>query len=147
MSNYSRLLSCAALAAAATSSWAAAAVAPVPPPAPPAPVVLITAKALDGSGGMLDGARIGVSGGKIASLHAPAAGNEVDLRGYTVMPGWIDTHVHLELHFDKTGRIATEKDPPDEAALTMAAEAWATLQAGFTTIQERRRGQQRAAAR
>jgi imidazolonepropionase-like amidohydrolase len=135
MPKYSWLLSCAALAVTATQSRAAA-VGPVPPPAPPAPLVLITAKALDGSGGVLDGVRIGVAGGKIASLHAPAGGNEVDLRGYTVMPGWIDTHVHLELHFDKTGRIATEKDPPDEAALTMAAEAWETLQAGFTTIQD-----------
>jgi imidazolonepropionase-like amidohydrolase len=59
----------------------------------------------------------------------------IDLRGYTVMPGWIDTHVHLELHFDRTGRIATEQEPPAEAALAQADAAWQTLLAGFTTIQ------------
>jgi imidazolonepropionase-like amidohydrolase len=59
----------------------------------------------------------------------------IDLRGYTVLPGWIDTHVHLDSHFDRTGRIATRSEPAPEAALGMANNAWATLMAGFTTVQ------------
>ena len=74
---------------------------PVPPPVPPAPLVLITGKALDGSGGELHDARIGIARGKISSLRAAGDANEIDLRGYTVLPGWIDTHVHLELYFDR----------------------------------------------
>ena len=84
---------------------------------------------------MLTGARIGVTDGRIVSLAASPGGAEIDLRGYTVLPGWIDTHVHLDSHFDRTGRIATEAEPAAEAALGIAANAWATLMGGFTTVQ------------
>ena len=114
----------------------AADVEPVPAPLPPSgPVVILTAHALDGHGGTLEDARIGVADGKITSLAAPPEGTVIDLRGYTVMPGWIDTHVHLSSHFDRTGRIATESEPPIEAAIGIAAAAWDTLMGGFTTVQ------------
>src|SRR6185436_2736665 len=56
-------------------------------------------------------------------------------RGYTVLPGWIDTHVHLDSHWDRNGRIATDSEPPTEAAMGIAGAAWETLMAGFTTVQ------------
>jgi imidazolonepropionase-like amidohydrolase len=128
-----------ALAYLLTALLAAAAVAevaPIPPPPPPAgPMVLLTERALDGHGGTLSGARIGVAGGRITSLAAPAGGAVIDLRGYTVLPGWIDTHVHLASHFGTDGRIATETEPPVEAAMEIAEAAWATLMGGFTTVQ------------
>jgi len=115
---------------------ATADVAPVPPPPPPVgPTLLLTDRALDGRGGSLRGARIGVANGRITSLAATRAATVIDLRGYTVMPGWIDTHVHLASHFDRRGRIATEDEPPAEAATEIAAAAWDTLMAGFTTVQ------------
>lgn len=111
-------------------------VAPVPAPSPPpGPVVLLTGRALDGRGGVLEGARIGVANGRITSLAAEAGGTTIDLRGYTVLPGWIDTHVHLDSHWDRTGRIATETEPPMEAAMGIAGAAWETLMGGFTTVQ------------
>jgi imidazolonepropionase-like amidohydrolase len=113
-------------------------VAPVPAPPPPAgTVILLTDRALDGRGGVLRNARIGIAQGKITSLDAPASSNSttIDLRGYTVLPGWIDTHVHLDSHFDRTGHIATRSEPAAEATLAMANNAWFTLQAGFTTVQ------------
>jgi imidazolonepropionase-like amidohydrolase len=113
-------------------------VAPVPAPAPPAgPVVILTDRALDGRGGVLRNVRIGVAQGKITSLDAPSSKDAatIDLRGYTVLPGWIDTHVHLDSHFDRTGRIATRSEPAAEAALGLANNAWVTLMAGFTTVQ------------
>lgn len=114
----------------------AAQVAPVAAPASAAaPVVLLTSRALDGRGGVLRDARIGVADGRITSLAAPDSGATIDLRGYTVLPGWIDTHVHLDSHWGRSGRIATETEPPMEAALGMAMAAWETLQGGFTTVQ------------
>jgi imidazolonepropionase-like amidohydrolase len=113
-------------------------VAPVPAPPPPAgPVVILTDRALDGRGGILQAARIGVAQGKITSLAAPSSSGAVtiDLRGYTVLPGWIDTHVHLDSHFDRTGRIANRTEPAADAALGIANNAWLTLMAGFTTVQ------------
>jgi imidazolonepropionase-like amidohydrolase len=116
----------------------AADVAPVPPPAPPPPVTLLTDHAIDGMGGELRGARIRIAGGRIESLsapmHAPGA-RTIDLRGYTVLPGWIDTHVHLAYHFDRSGRIATDSEAPLDAATGIAAAAWDTLMGGFTTVQ------------
>jgi imidazolonepropionase-like amidohydrolase len=114
----------------------AAAIEPIPAPPPPAgPVVLLTSYALDGHGGTVEGASIEIVGGRIASMDAPARGLVIDLRGYTVLPGWIDTHVHLDSHFDAGGRIATEEEPRLEAAMGIAAAAWDTLMAGFTTVQ------------
>jgi imidazolonepropionase-like amidohydrolase len=109
---------------------------PIPPPAPPAgPTVILTSRALDGEGGTLRNARIGIANGRITSLAAPSVGQMIDLRGYTVLPGWIDVHVHLASHFDRSGRIATEQEPPLDAATGIAQAAWDTLMGGFTTVQ------------
>lgn len=102
---------------------------------PQGPTVLLTDRALDGVGGKLHNARIHIDGGKIVSLAGAARGNVIDLRGYTVLPGWIDAHVHIASHFDRTGHLATDKESPDQGALEMAEAAWKTLLAGFTTIQ------------
>jgi imidazolonepropionase-like amidohydrolase len=124
------------VAAPLLGTLAAAEVAPIASPFPPAgPLLLLTDHALDGQGGTLSGARIGVAGGRITSLAAPDGGTVIDLRGYTVLPGWIDTHVHLASHFDRSGRIATEAEPPAEAAMEIAEAAWASLMGGFTTVQ------------
>jgi imidazolonepropionase-like amidohydrolase len=111
-------------------------VSPEPPPTPPkGPVVILTDRALDGRGGVLGSTRIVVENGKIARLDPRAVGPTYDLRGYTVLPGWIDTHVHIGSHFARDGRIATDQEPRDEATLGAALNAWKTLMAGFTTVQ------------
>jgi imidazolonepropionase-like amidohydrolase len=133
MSRLNRVALIAALLA--LTAPALAQVAPVPRPAAPAgPVLIMTDRALDGRGGVLQNARIGVAAGRITSLKA-TDGRVIDLRGYTVLPGWIDVHVHLDSHFDRNGRIATETEPPLEAAMGIAAAAWDSLMGGFTTVQ------------
>ena len=109
-----------------------------PAPAHPAgPVIILADHVLDGRGGVLNNARIAVAQGKITSLTAPQSSTTttIDLRGYTVLPGWIDTHVHLDSHFDRTGHNATRTEPAAEATLGVANNAWLTLMAGFTTVQ------------
>src|SRR5258707_1270229 len=102
-----------------------------------APVVLIGDYGLDGRGGVMGNAHITVEHGKITSLSVPAKlpanATTIDLRGYTVLPGWIDTHVHLDSHFDRPGRVAGRNEPPAEAALAIQNNAWLSLMAGFTT--------------
>jgi imidazolonepropionase-like amidohydrolase len=104
---------------------------------PASPVVILTDRALDGRGGVLRDARIRVEQGKIVSLSGavPNGTRTIDLRGYMVLPGWIDTHVHLDSHFDRAGRVAGRSEPPAEAALGIADNALRSLMAGFTTIQ------------
>ena len=124
------------LAALAVATRGFAQVEPIPAPLPPAgPVVILTSQALDGHGATLEDARIGIADGKITSLDAREDGTVIDLREYTVLPGWIDTHVHLGSHFNAEGRIATEEEPPMEAAMGIAQAAWNTLMGGFTTVQ------------
>jgi imidazolonepropionase-like amidohydrolase len=99
-------------------------------------VVLDTSTILDGKGGTLKGQRIVINGGRIESLGTGSGRATYDLRGLTVMPGWIDTHVHLDWHFDETHHITNRNNESRETLVLYSAEnAWVTLLGGFTTVQ------------
>lgn len=92
---------------------------------------------LDGRGGVLEDRDIVVRNGRIAEIVAPgqASGDRVhDLRSYTVLPGLIDTHVHLGWHFGPDGRLARDTEMPDRV-LRATENAYRMLEAGFTTVQ------------
>jgi imidazolonepropionase-like amidohydrolase len=97
--------------------------------------VIAVGTALDGKGGVLRNTRIVVQDGKIAAIDPNAAPVDYDLRGRTVMPGWVDTHVHLNWHFSDQHVSVSGGEPPEQAALFTAEDAWMTLQGGFTTVQ------------
>ena len=103
--------------------------------APPARVVIAIGTALDGRGGTLRNTRLVIQDGKIAAIDPNASPIDYDLRARTVMPGWIDTHVHLNWHFDDNGKSVSGGEPAEQAALFTAEDAWMTLQGGFTTVQ------------
>ena len=103
---------------------------------PPAPrTVIAIGTALDGRGGVLRDTRLVIQDGKIAAIDASASPVDIDLRQRVVMPGWIDTHVHLNWHFDDRHVSVAGNEPPEQAALFTAEDAWLTLQGGFTTVQ------------
>jgi imidazolonepropionase-like amidohydrolase len=97
-------------------------------------------RVFDGRGAALAGPRwIVVEGGRIQKVATSGEGLRVDwdLSGLTILPGLIDVHDHIGWHFNRSGRTHTENDgeTAGESALAGAANAWATLQAGFTTVQ------------
>jgi imidazolonepropionase-like amidohydrolase len=97
--------------------------------------VIAVSTALDGKGAVLRDIRIVVSGSKMLAIDPTASPIDYDLRGLTVMPGWIDAHVHITSSFGPDGKNAGMGATTPEAAYRTAANAYATLLAGFTTIQ------------
>jgi imidazolonepropionase-like amidohydrolase len=90
---------------------------------------------LDGRGHLLHNTRIVIEGSKIVAIDPKAGPVDYDLRGLTVLPGWIDAHVHITWSFGKDGKNAGPGGTTQEAAYESAANAWVTLMAGFTTVQ------------
>jgi imidazolonepropionase-like amidohydrolase len=91
---------------------------------------------LDGKGGKQRDVAVVVRGSKIDRINtAPAGTPTYDLRRLTLLPGLIDTHVHIGWHFGKSGRMDNSGETPEEAALFGAENAWTTLMGGVTTAQ------------
>ena len=98
-------------------------------------IVIAVGTALDGRGGVIRNTRLVIQDGKIAAIDPNATPIDYDLRNRTVSPGWIDTHVHLNWHFDDRHQSVSGGEPAEQAALFTAEDAWVTLQGGFTTVQ------------
>ncbi len=105
------------------------------------PIVVRATRALDGRGGVLNEVDIVVQNGRIERVgpHGalPPGARLVDLGGRTVLPGLIDAHTHPAWYFNRQGKLHTARDgdTPVQSTLSAAANAYATLRAGFTTIQ------------
>src|SRR6202158_1806432 len=102
------------------------------------PLVLKTSTILDGQGHVLKNKNIIIEDGRIVRISDATEKASYDLSGLTVMPGWIDTHVHFAWHFDANNRLddgTASKETPEVRALYAEAGAYATLMGGFTTIQ------------
>jgi imidazolonepropionase-like amidohydrolase len=109
-------------------------------PSPAAAIVLRVSTLLDGRGNVLHDKLILIENGKISRLDdgnfKPSAGAGVyDLRAFTVLPGFIDAHVHPTWHFDGNDRLAPFDEPKEISAVAGAANSWKMLAAGFTTVQ------------
>jgi imidazolonepropionase-like amidohydrolase len=98
-------------------------------------IVIAASALLDGKGRVLRDTRIVVEGSKIVAIDPQAAPVDYDLRGLTVLPGWIDAHVHITWSFGKDSKNAGAGETTQYAAYQAASNAWATLSAGFTTVQ------------
>jgi imidazolonepropionase-like amidohydrolase len=98
-------------------------------------VVIAASTVLDGKGGVVRDTRIVIEGTTIVAIDPKAGPVDYDLRGLTVLPGWIDAHVHLTWIFGKDGQNLNGGETTMDAAYRTAANAWANLMAGFTTVQ------------
>ncbi len=103
-------------------------------------LVIAASTVLDGKGRVLHDVRIVVEGSKIVAVDSargdPKTGPvDYDLRGLTVLPGWIDAHVHITWSFGPDGKNAGQGATTPEAAYAAVSNAWLTLIAGFTTVQ------------
>ncbi len=103
--------------------------------AQPADVTIKARLVLDGKGQTMNDAVVTVRDGKIVRVGASPGPVTIDLGGLTLLPGFIDTHVHIGWHFDAKGRYHAGPEPADQAALYGAENAFVTLMAGFTTVQ------------
>jgi imidazolonepropionase-like amidohydrolase len=108
---------------------------PTTVPAQKKRVVIGASTLLDGRGHISRDTRIIVEGSKILALDPKASPVDYDLRGFTVLPGWIDSHVHITWSFDENGKNAGADATTQFAAYQAASNAWLTLMAGFTTVQ------------
>lgn len=93
---------------------------------------------LDGRGGSRNTVDLVIERGRIVSIRAPRGTPSYDLTRATVMPGGIDTHVHINWHFDpdgKTHHLSREEETPAQAVLYATENAYTTLQSGITTVQ------------
>lgn len=80
--------------------------------------------------------RLTIEGDRIINVEPHKTGpTDYNLGTITLMPGWIDTHVHIGWHFNKQDRADTTQESPSEFAINASGNAYSTLMAGFTTVQ------------
>jgi imidazolonepropionase-like amidohydrolase len=99
-------------------------------------IVIATSELLEGKGAVLHNTRIVIEGSTIVAIDPEASPIDYDLRGLTVLPGWIDAHVHITWSFGPDGKNAGQGGTTAEAGHAAASNARQTLMAGFTTVQD-----------
>ena len=113
--------------------------APTQPP-PAGAVVVRAGQVIDGTGRSMARTDITVQNGRITAIRparGPLPAGGIDLGDRTLLPGLIDTHVHLGWYINAANRLHTDADgdSPATQAYSQAGNAWETLRAGFTTVQ------------
>ena len=99
-------------------------------------VTLRAARLLDGRGGVVTNGEVVIDDGSIQTIRSRSGEADYDLTNLTVLPGLIDTHVHVGWHFDPDGRLHSDDTESAETSALYAAEnAYKMLMAGFTTVQ------------
>jgi len=91
--------------------------------------------------GYLTRQTITVEDGKIVSVEAgyqraPRGADLIDLKDAYVLPGLIDSHVHITGENGPNERIKAFEDTDVDAAFDGAGFAYVTLLSGFTTVQD-----------
>ena len=112
-------------------------VSPLAAQTPDQPISVFAGRVLDGKGGQFRNATVVIDRGRILRIELRKVDRPTfEFPNGTVMPGLIDVHVHATAYVNRQGRMHTDGDgdTPAQAALSAAANAGRTLQAGFTTV-------------
>ncbi len=101
-----------------------------------APIRIHAGLLIDGAGASMKDATVTVQGDKITAVEQGAAGPwAFNFAKATVLPGLIDTHVHITWHFNDDGRADPEGTPREKQAIKWAENLKKTLMGGYTTVQ------------
>jgi imidazolonepropionase-like amidohydrolase len=98
-------------------------------------ITIRVGRALDGRGNVVRNTTLVIEDGKIVRLDPTIRRATYDLSGLTVLPGMIDTHVHLTWHFGPDNRFTQRDSSPAQTMAYTMENAYLTLMAGFTTVQ------------
>jgi len=102
-------------------------------------IVLRAGRLIDGQGGVRENVAVVIDGSRITRItsadDATTGPITYDLAGYTLLPGLIDTHVHIDSHFASDGRLPGPMESQLERVVAAGQNAESTLRAGFTTVQ------------
>jgi imidazolonepropionase-like amidohydrolase len=101
----------------------------------PQAVTIRAGRLLDGRGGSQQNVVVTIDDGRIVSIGKAAAPATYDLSKYTLLPGFIDTHVHIGWHFGKDGRFDNTGETPEDRLQAAIENARVTVMNGFTTVQ------------
>jgi imidazolonepropionase-like amidohydrolase len=90
-------------------------------------IVIRAGMLLGGKGSAQRSVNIVVQGSKIVKIAPQTGASAYDLRTLTILPGLIDTHVHISYHFGQDGRASNRGETPAQEAYYTAENAYATL--------------------
>lgn len=100
------------------------------------------ARLIDGTGQCIERATVIIrnelvhAAGPSKSISVPRGATLIDGRGFTVLPGLIDCHVHLSLGSEPDVVQAIEQETPTETLLKASQAARQTIEAGVTTVRD-----------
>ncbi len=102
-------------------------------------IVIRAGRLIDGKGATRENVALVVEGSRISRI---TSGDDTttgpityDLQQLTLLPGLIDTHVHIDSHFGRDGRMPTEMESQLDRVVAAGQNSEVTLRAGFTTVQ------------
>ena len=102
-------------------------------------VIVRAGTLLDGRGSSRRNVDIIINGRRIEAIQpAGTSAPTYDLSRFTLMPGGIDTHVHINWHFDpdgKTHHLSASEETREQAVQYALDNARVTLLSGITTVQ------------
>lgn len=126
------------LALSCTASFAAAQNSSIPGPSA-SPITIHAARMIDGRGNSQNDVLVTVRNGRIEQVQSGVrnARPTYELGDATLLPGLIDAHVHPGWYINRDGALHNNRDAdtPVQSALARAGNLYATLMAGFTTVQ------------